>query len=243
MICDAHCHLDLMNNMPGFINEVQNSDMGLFAVGTTPRAYNKEVQFCKNTQNIYVGLGMHPQLVSSGYDDMQVFQEIFEQNHYIGEVGLDFSKGYIRTKESQIKVFTEIIRLCEQHGEKVISIHSLKSTSVVIEILKTYKRKNNNKYIFHWFTGSMSQLEKVIELGCYFSINPRMLKTKAGMEVIKAVPVDRVLLETDAPFALNVQHANEIEKKLKETLLEMSETIGLDMFDIVSKNSKKVFCY
>ena len=45
MICDAHCHLDLMNNMPGFINEVQNSDMSLFAVGTTPRAYNREVQF------------------------------------------------------------------------------------------------------------------------------------------------------------------------------------------------------
>ena len=147
MICDAHCHLDLMNNMPDFINEVQNSDMSLFAVGTTPRAYNREVQFCKNTQNIYVGLGMHPQLVSSGYDDMQVFKEVFEQNHYIGEVGLDFSKGYIRTKESQIKIFSEIIRLCEQHGEKVISIHSLKSTSAVIEILKTYKMQNNNRYI------------------------------------------------------------------------------------------------
>lgn len=62
-----------------------------------------------------------------------------------------------------------------------------------------------------------------------------MLRTKAGMEVINAVPVDRVLLETDAPFAFKVQHVNEIEKKLKETLLEIS--------DIVSKNSNKVFCY
>ena len=70
-----------------------------------------------------------------------------------------------------------------------------------------------------------------------------MLKTKAGMEVIKAVPVDHVLLETDAPFAFKVQHVNEIEKKLKETLLELSDIVGLDMFDIVSKNSNKVFCY
>ena len=243
MICDAHCHLDLMNNMLGFINEVQNSDMSLFAVGTTPRAYNREVQFCRNTQNIYVGLGMHPQLVSSGYDDMQVFKEVFEQNHYIGEVGLDFSKGYIRTKESQIKIFSEIIRLCEQHGEKVISIHSLKSTSAVIEILKTYKMQNNNRYIFHWFTGSMSQLKKAIELGCYFSINPRMLKTKAGTEVIKAVPVDRVLLETDAPFALKMRHADEIKKELQRTLSRISDIIGFDISDITYKNFKNVFSY
>lgn len=243
MICDAHCHLDLMNNMLGFINEVQNSDISLFAVGTTPRTYNREVQFCKNIQNIYVGLGMHPQLVSSGYDDMKVFKEFFEQNHYIGEVGLDFSKDYIRTKESQIEVFSEIIRLCEQYGEKVISIHSLKSTSAVIEIIKTYKRQNSNRYIFHWFTGSMAQLEKAIELGSYFSINPRMLKTKLGIEVIKAVPIDRVLLETDAPFAFKMQHVDEMKKELKRTLSRISDIVGFDISGMIYKNFRDVFFY
>lgn len=48
MIYDAHCHLDLMDNMLEFINEIQNSDMNLFAVGTTPKAYSREIQFCKN---------------------------------------------------------------------------------------------------------------------------------------------------------------------------------------------------
>lgn len=134
MICDAHCHMDLMENIPQFINEIQNSDMSLFAVGTIPKAYSKEILFCRNARNIHVGLGMHPQLVSSGYDDMQLFKSFIEKSHYIGEVGLDFSKGYIQTKELQIKVFSEIIKLCEQFSEKVVSIHSLKSTSIVIEI-------------------------------------------------------------------------------------------------------------
>ena len=159
MIYDAHCHLDLMDNMLEFINEIQNSDMNLFAVGTTPKAYSREIQFCKNARNIHVGLGMHPQLVSSGYDDMQLFKSLIEKSHYIGEVGLDFSKGYIQTKELQINIFSEIVKLCEQYSEKVISIHSLKSTSTVIEILRTYKRQKSNKYIFHWFTGSKPQLE------------------------------------------------------------------------------------
>ena len=45
---------------------------------------------------------MHPQLISSGYDDMRLFKALFERSHYIGEVGLDFSKEYIQTKETQI---------------------------------------------------------------------------------------------------------------------------------------------
>lgn len=243
MICDAHCHLDLMDNMPEFIKEMQNSNMSLFAVGTTPKAYSREIQLCRNARNIHVGLGMHPQLVSSGYDDMRIFKFLFENSHYIGEVGLDFSKGYIQTKELQIKVFNEIIKLCEQYSEKVVSIHSLKSTSKVIEILRTYKRQKSNRYIFHWFTGSMSQLEKAIELGCYFSINPRMLKTKSGMEVIKAVPIDHVLLETDAPFAIEVRGIDEIEKELKRTMSKISDVIGFDISDIVYENSKEVFSY
>ena len=48
MIYDAHCHLDLMDNMSGIITEMQNSDISLFAVGTTPKAYDREVQFCRN---------------------------------------------------------------------------------------------------------------------------------------------------------------------------------------------------
>lgn len=243
MICDAHCHLDLMDNMPEFINEIQNSNMSLFAVGTTPKAYSREIQFCRNAPNIYVGLGLHPQLISSSYDDMQLFKTLFEKSHYIGEVGLDFSKGCVQTKESQIKVFSEIIKLCEQCGEKVVSIHSLRSASMALEILKTYKRQKSNRYIFHWFTDSMPQLKKAIELGGYFSINPRMLKTRSGMEVIKTIPHDRMLLETDAPFAFKAQHIDEIKRELKKTVSKISDVVGLDMSDIIYENSKEVFRY
>lgn len=243
MICDAHCHLDLMENMLEFINEIQNSNISLFAVGTTPKAYDREVQFCKSSRNIYVGLGMHPQLVSSGYDDMLLFESLAVKSHYIGEIGLDFSKAYIHTKDLQIKVFREIIELCEQYGEKIVSIHSLKSVSMVLKILQECKRKESNKYILHWFTGSISQLERAIELGCYFSINPNMLKTKSGVEIIKKVPASRMLLETDAPFAIKSKHLCETEKKLKKTILEISNITGMDVDGLINKNSREVFQY
>ena len=243
MIYDAHCHLDLMENMAGLINDMQKANINLFAVGTTPKAYVKEVQFCRNNSNIKVGLGMHPQLITSGYDDIRLFKILFERSHYIGEVGLDFSKKCVKTKEIQIDIFREIIKLCEKYGEKVISIHSLKAVNFVTEILKEYKIQRNNTYIFHWYTGSVSQLEKAIELGCYFSINPRMLKTKSGIEVVKNVPINRMLLETDAPFAFTVRYMNEIEKELKRSTTIISDIIGFDVTDAIYRNSKEVFCY
>ena len=184
---------------------------------------------------------MHPQLVSSAYSDIQLFKSLFGESYYIGEVGLDFSKEYVQTRKAQIEIFTEIIRLCEQYGGKVVSIHSLKAANTVIDILKKYKRKTNNKYIFHWFTGSIAQLEKAIEIGCYFSINPGMLKTKSGLEIIKKVPLDRILVETDAPFALKVKNMDGIEQELNRIVSKISDVVGQNMCDIVHENSIEVF--
>lgn len=243
MIYDAHCHLDLMNNMTEIIKEIQTYNIGLFAVGTTPKAYDREIQFCRNNSNIKVGLGLHPQLISSGYDDMRLFKILFEKSHYIGEVGLDFSREYIQTKQNQIQFFCDIVKLCEQSGEKVISVHSRKSTNVVIEIMREYKIQKSNKYVFHWFTGTIAQLEKAIELGCYFSINPSMLKTKSGVEVIRAVPVERMLLETDVPFTFKIHHVKEIEQEIRNTVLKISDILKIDMAEVFCENSEKVFRY
>lgn len=86
-----------------------------------------------------------------------------------------------------------------------------------------------------------SSIRKSNKIWGYFSVNPNMLKTKSGVDVIKALPVKRILLETDAPFTFNVQHVEEIEEKLKKTVLRISNIVGIDMMDIICENSKEVF--
>lgn len=186
---------------------------------------------------------MHLQLIYSGYDDMRLFKETFAKSHYIGEVGLDFSKEYIQNKETQIQVFRDIVRLCEQQGEKVVSIHSLKSANTIIEILEEYKTQKKQYIYFSLVTGSMSQLKKAIELGGYFSINPRMLKTKSGLEVINTVTIERMLLETDAPFTVKHQHVEDIEIELRRVVSKISEIDKKDMTDVFYENSREVFKY
>lgn len=63
MLIDTHFHLNLMDNIQMLIREFSCSDIGVIAVGTTPKAYEREKQFCFGVDNIRVGLGFHPQLV------------------------------------------------------------------------------------------------------------------------------------------------------------------------------------
>ena len=185
MNIDSHCHLDLINNMMAIAQELKKENIGIVAVGTTPKAYLKEVEMFAPVDKINVALGLHPQLVGSGYGDWKLFERLAEHCHYIGEVGLDFSKNYINTKEEQIEIFKRILLCCEQCGNKVVSIHSLRATATVLEILRMMKQNSKNVYILHWFTGSNKKKKNALDLGCLFSINPKMLKTKSGIDLIK----------------------------------------------------------
>ena len=179
--------------------------------------------------------------MSSGYDDMALFETLIEKSFYVGEVGLDFSREYIKTKEVQIKIFQKIIDLCEKYGEKTISIHSLKSAGSVLDILQNSKKRKNNIYILHWFTGTMGELKRAVEMGCYFSINPRMFKTKSGIEIIKKIPIERVLLESDAPFTMPLKHSTELKNILNKEIETISTIVGYDVLNIIRNNQKIIF--
>ena len=68
-----------------------------------------------------------------------------------------------------------------------------------------------------------------------------MLKTKSGLEIIKKVPLDRILVETDAPFALKVKNMYGIEQELNRIVSKISDVVGQNMCDIVHENSIEVF--
>ncbi len=77
----------------------------------------------------------------------------------------------------------------------------------------------------------------------FFSVNPKMLKTKSGVEIIKNIPADRILLETDAPFVKQYLSVQLIEKELKEMLGNISHILGKDISKIVEENGESVFIY
>lgn len=120
-----------------------------------------------------------------------------DRTKYIGEIGLDFSNKYQNMKSSQIENFNFI---CEQASKynKLMTVHCNKAEQELYNIIK---RNNNRKVILHWYSGNLLWIEKFLELGCYFSINANMANSKKGMQLIKSMPLDKLLIESDGPFS------------------------------------------
>ena len=82
---------------------------------------------------------------------------------------------------------------------KVISIHSRRAAKDVLDQLDCYEQIKTP--VLHWFSGSQSQLERAIGRGCWFSVGPAMLAGAKGRDLVVGMPDDKILLETDGPFA------------------------------------------
>lgn len=241
MLVDTHFHLDLMENMQSLIRDYRSSDIGIIAVGTTPKAFERELQFCSGANNIRVGLGFHPQLVMQRSEEIGEFLSLMPKAQYIGEIGLDFNTAYISSKDAQIKCFRAIINACMEQGHKVLSIHSVKAAGAVIDELETARTFQTCKCIFHWFTGTASERKRAIGNGALFSINPKMLRTKSGQETIKAIPEGSILLETDAPFTMKYNSAEELKKELMFLVGAISDLRQQDMSETIEKNAAAIW--
>src|SRR5690606_31942578 len=116
---------------------------------------------------------------------------------YIGEVGLDNSNKTPNDYFTQRHVFEKIINTCADQTGKILTVHSRKAENDVINVI------GNNfpgKVILHWYSGSIGNLEKAIEYGYYFSINYPMTQSESGKKIVRRIPIDRILLESDGPF-------------------------------------------
>ena len=238
MIYDSHCHLDLMPSMIEFAQNAKKSNINILAVTTTPKAYEKEIDYFHSDENIKVALGLHPQLVSERYNELPLVEKYIENAAYIGEIGLDYNRQFYSSKNKQIDVFENIIKWCSSKGGKVISIHSVFADKNVLDILEKYDCIKNNKCILHWFSGSLSQLHRAVKMGCYFSINEMMTQSINGRKLISNIPIDKVLIESDAPFINKINTLQQLESALLKVELYLStiENNGLEMIHLTSKS-------
>ena len=114
---------------------------------------------------------------------------------YIGEVGLDYTEK--KGQKEQMEFFSELVERCRYDSNKILTIHSRHAVGRVLDILGNNYRF---KAILHWFSGSNKELRKSVELGCYFSVNGAMIKSKRFLDSLPLIPSNRILLETDSPF-------------------------------------------
>lgn len=194
---DLHVHIDFYSKPIELAEDYEKLEIYAIFVTYLPEIFLKTQSAYDKYKYVRIALGFHPDMVGE-YDFLKDdFEDSLKKTRYIGEVGLDFSKGNKYFQDEQIAIFEKITQPDYNKG-KVYSVHSKKAEKEVLEILKKNKVKSA---IFHWYTGGKRLIKEISEEGYFFSVNHRMLATKNGLEIIMSIPKSQLLFETDGPFA------------------------------------------
>ncbi|WP_433938501.1 Qat anti-phage system TatD family nuclease QatD [Paenibacillus lautus] len=234
---DTHMHVDLYKNTKQVIDYIEENKSYTIAVTNLPILYEK---YCKQYQNLkYVrfALGLHPELAFQYKEQIPLMIEQIKSAKYIGEVGLDYVTTDTDNRETQRIAFRKLIEQCDKYGGKILSVHSRRAAKDVISIIGD---SFNGKIILHWFSGTLRELLTAVKNGYYFSVNVDMINSKNGTELIRNMPLDKILLESDAPFTKYTKNTYSLDFILKvEEGLSRIKGIDVDSVKKILKNNFK----
>ena len=205
MIIDSHCHLDyepLINNIDQVLLNAKNNDItNLLTIGTSLESSKKVLDIVNKYSNVYGAIGVHPNSTSGNLDKLDEILSLKKKNKKIiafGETGLDYFYKHSEKKD-QIIAFEKHIEFSIAESVPVI-IHTREADDDTISIIKKYSKKT--KFLIHCFTGTLNFAKNLIDLNCLISFSGIITFKKSNdlRDVVKYVPLEKMLIETDSPY-------------------------------------------
>lgn len=247
MLTDSHCHLykEYYDDIGNILEMTKEQGIARVINNGCDNNTNKEVlNLVDKYDNMYGTLGIHPEYVDNyTLDDISFIEKNLNNKKIIaiGEIGLD----YYYTKENknkQLELFETQLKLAEKYNMPVI-VHSREATLDTLTTLKKYKVVG----IIHSFSGSIETAKEYIKMGYLIGVNGVVTFKKANIkEVIKEIPLEHLVLETDSPYLTpepyrgkqnNPSHIIDIAKfvcNLKDISLE-------ELKNVTNNNLNKLF--
>jgi len=196
-LIDTHCHLDAYNDPILVLDQARAAGIHVIAVTEDPGRYRLLRTRLGRRPDVEVALGMHP-LRPAGASVAEVarFRRLLPQATWVGEVGLDFSRAGAATRNQQLRTFDALLAEMRA-GSWPVSVHSRRAEREAVDRLIDARVRA----VLHWYTGPLAVAEDALAGGLWFSINPAMAASTRSRALLVRLPPDRVLLETDGPFA------------------------------------------
>jgi len=250
MFIDTHCHLDdpkYNNDRDEVVRRALSAGVGyIINVGSDLENSRNAVAIAEKYLNVYATVGLHPHDASSLDDKSFVeFKKLAKSPKVvaIGEVGLDYYRN-LSPKAAQENAFKKFLELAKELNLPVI-IHSRDADMDTLKILKQQKPK---KGVMHCFSAGKEMLDEVLDMGLYISYTCAVTFKNADnlRQLVKATPIERMMLETDAPYMAPQQHRGERCEPAYVAILaeEISRIKGLSVEDvgrITSLNAYNLF--
>jgi TatD DNase family protein len=244
-LIDSHCHLDMVVERGLKVGDItqcliDNGVSALVEIGAdkTAMLWARTLSHTSQQFEVYYTIGHHPGEAAT--EDFEFGLQFIEENKAdrkfvaVGEIGLDYHY-YADQADVQKRVFKEFVHAARRVG-RGIAIHTREAHRDTVDILK------NEGYgipqLIHCFTGTRPEMEEFVAMGCYISFSGIVTfkNATALQEAAKVCPLDRILIETDAPFLAPIPHRGKINQPgyVRHTLEFLSALRGQPV-DVVAE--------
>ena len=237
---DTHAHLNEIALIDQAIIRARKAGVhGIVAVGMDLNSNLATLELAeKYPEMIHPAIGYHPWSIATDSieENLRFIEENLATCTALGEVGLDY-KTKVK-KKLQWEIFSKLLSIAKRMNRPVI-VHSRFSHQRSRLMVKDL---GIEKAVFHWYSGSVEILEKIIADGYYISATPALAYSTAHQQAMKAAPIERILVETDSP----VEYQGKISEPadLEITLAELSRLRGMEAEEvrqITTANAKQFF--
>lgn len=251
-LVDTHCHLDMMENGEDPADIIERA----FAAGVTravtigidPASSRKAVELADRLEHVYAAVGIHPHHSEQlSLQSEKELQRLAGGSRVIafGEIGIDTVKDYAPLDVQQ-RAFTRQLEMARELDLPVI-VHNREAHEEIYQRLKKsgpFPRGG----VIHCFSGDGEIARKFIDLGFYISIPGVVTFNRADMlhDAVRSIPLDFMLVETDAPFLAPVPYRGKINEPLFTlyTAQKIAELKGLDLAEVArvtTANARRLF--
>jgi TatD DNase family protein len=251
MFIDSHAHLEMKEfnrDRSEVIRRAKEAGVSyIITVGTTLEDGRKALSIAAQNEGVYAVIGVHPHDVKSidagTYDAFKILARKDKVVAY-GEIGLDFFRN-LSPRDVQLKRFGEQLDLAEELDLPVV-IHDREAHRETMEMLKGWKGKKRG--VVHCFSGDKAMARNCIDLGFYISIPGPVTFPKSDRlrEIVRDLPSDRLLIETDCPYLTPHPHRGKRNEPayVVHTARAIAAVKGIPLEEvgrITSQNAKEIF--
>ncbi|MBN1460221.1 MAG: TatD family hydrolase [Armatimonadetes bacterium] len=204
MLFDTHAHLDQLKDLEVSLESARAVGVvGIVAVGTDTSSNERTMRLCEHWPGfLYPAIGVHPCHLA-GLDEPSIEREVrFVEDNLqdvkaIGEIGLDYHKRTLASvaRELQQEVFSRQLAAAAR-SERPVLVHSRYAWT---DAFRLVLESGVRSVVFHWFTGFTAVLHGIMDAGFYVSATPAVEYHEEHRRAVRVVPLQQLLLETDAP--------------------------------------------
>ncbi|MGC0372388.1 MAG: hypothetical protein DGJ47_001100 [Rickettsiaceae bacterium] len=255
MIIDSHCHLDMLTEHDSLDNIIQrakeNGVQYLQTICTRLDNFENILSIANKYDNVYASVGVHPSEVET--DKLTNAQQLLKLSENpkiigLGETGLDYHYNKDpKQQQAQIISFTEHIKAAQENKLPVI-IHTRDAEKDTLRVVSEHMKQQTFPALIHCFTASKDFAKSVLDLGLYISISGIVTFKNAAelKEIVKYVPNERLLVETDSPYLAPVPYRGKTNepaytKHVLQYIADLKHTNLEQMAQITTDNFYKLF--